>query len=1417
MIAVIGFVSLLLLVYALLWLPPVQQKVKDVALSVLMERTDNRMSIGKLTFRPFNSLCLEEVYIEDLRGDTLFYAESVSASFHLLRLLDNHLLIQSVDLERFVVNINKDSVDSDFNFRFFIDAFQSDKPDSSPSSMAIQINGIKLKEGRVNYDVLSEPMLADNLFDSNHIHLSHLRANVDLHSIDLNKLNVDVGMLSFKEKSGFVLNELRADVISKNGTISYDLYIRLPRSRIAASNAWVNYSGYSLNLKDNCIVPDDLKMFYPKLEGLNDNLVFSLVAEGSFPRLNISQLRLEYGDCVRLSARASMDNTMQWKSTPLRMNLNYLCAEPQGMQLILDFVSDGDAAEMPVNTGTICLKGTVAGSLPNMVADLKADTERGALFLSGTGGYNVDSGICRFDAKLNTDGFDVSTLLQDTLFGVASLQLLSEGVIMPDGGIHASGDLMVNRFDFNDYTYNQIRADMVYTNDSVCLNLKSEDANVPLSVAGTVNWKGKLSGSLHVNLDSVYLDPLNFLSGYTDAYLSSDVRVDMDGVGAERMGLNLSVENFSLYTNKGSFEEPRLKFSYQAADSSKKQLTVSSRIVNARVNGAFTYAGIQESIMETFPVFFPDVKRRPENKDPFPANVDFFMAVRDANLLSDILELPEEVPDSALFVGKYKNDGETMTLSASAYTQFMESDTLQLSIVLANKNNNLSFIFNVDNKSNLYSIDGTIDAEVAFIPRAGSIVPDMDITLNPTVFVLNETLFDLHPAQIELRDNRYIVRDFLFDHNNTESLSINGVISDSREDSLKVNISKLQLGTVFSTMKTSVPLLGEVNGEIVAKQLLSTPFILSRGFSVNNILVADNAIGDLNVVSAWSTERRGLALRATLTHENHPQSVVSGYFLPEKDSLSLTATIRDMELQWLNSVTAGTLYGLDGSVNADIKMSGSAKDPTIGGVVYFDKAKVGITLLNTMYSINDSIYLSPNLIELKRFTVKDENDRPLTLTGKVPHQRFADFNPDLTMTLSNFQVINNQHQTDSLFYGNLRVNGILKVKRDNRDWLVSGDITHSRDSKVMVNIPSAANTAVRYNSITFVNSQGEDLAVLEKEKKRKESTSFSLPLRINVELSIDPSLTVGAVFNPATGDAAQVTGSGSMNFVYDMNNSSVNLFGGYEVRSGKATLSLVNITTKTFTVKEGGRLTFRGDPLMTTFDVTALYSLRADLTALDPSLENIGLAARVPVDCALTASGDLNKMELKYDILLPNEPDEVQRRVQNLLYTDDLMIKEIAYLLAFGSFMPLNKDNTRSSGDSFWTALASSSITSQLNNLLSGVLDENWSIGADLRTSDAHFNDLGMDVNISTRLFNNRLTVNSTLGYSNDPNQTENFTGDFDAEYKLNPSGNVVLKVYNVTNNQYYEKAKTTQGVGVVYKRSAKTFKGLFDKFRRRK
>jgi flavorubredoxin len=70
---------------------------------------------------------------------------------------------------------------------------------------------------------------------------------------------------------------------------------------------------------------------------------------------------------------------------------------------------------------------------------------------------------------------------------------------------------------------------------------------------------------------------------------------------------------------------------------------------------------------------------------------------------------------------------------------------------------------------------------------------------------------------------------------------------------------------------------------------------------------------------------------------------------------------------------------------------------------------------------------------------------------------------------------------------------------------------------------------------------------------------------------------------------------------------------------------------------------------------------------------------------------------------------------------------------------------------------------------------------------------------------NNRLIINGNFGYSNEnANSSTNnnkFIGDVDVEYLLSQSGKLRMKAYNHTVDRYrLTTAKTTQGVGVLYK-----------------
>ena len=78
-------------------------------------------------------------------------------------------------------------------------------------------------------------------------------------------------------------------------------------------------------------------------------------------------------------------------------------------------------------------------------------------------------------------------------------------------------------------------------------------------------------------------------------------------------------------------------------------------------------------------------------------------------------------------------------------------------------------------------------------------------------------------------------------------------------------------------------------------------------------------------------------------------------------------------------------------------------------------------------------------------------------------------------------------------------------------------------------------------------------------------------------------------------------------------------------------------------------------------------------------------------------TGQLTSPDVKFDIELPNERDEVQAIVRNYIPTDEQMNMQILYLLAIGKFYtPENLGATQNSN--MMSSVVSSTLSGQLNN-----------------------------------------------------------------------------------------------------------------------
>ena len=193
----------------MLLLPPVQQKIKEIVLQEITQKTGSEISIESFRAYPLGRFKLEEIYASDLKNDTLLYAEKMYVGINIFRLFQNKIVVNSVEISHFDLHISKDSLNASFNFRFLIDAFASDKPKQDSSLLHLDIKRILLHDGSLSYDVFSEPFLEAGILDFNHIDINNLYLNTKLHFDNVDNWSTSVENLAFDEKSGFALKNMR--------------------------------------------------------------------------------------------------------------------------------------------------------------------------------------------------------------------------------------------------------------------------------------------------------------------------------------------------------------------------------------------------------------------------------------------------------------------------------------------------------------------------------------------------------------------------------------------------------------------------------------------------------------------------------------------------------------------------------------------------------------------------------------------------------------------------------------------------------------------------------------------------------------------------------------------------------------------------------------------------------------------------------------------------------------------------------------------------------------------------------------------------------------------------------------------------------------------------------------------------------
>ncbi len=116
---------LILILYGLLQLSPVQTWLVKKIADNLSEKLQTKVTLKKVDVRFFNKVLLQGLMVEDRKHDTLLYAGTAKANVNNWFFLKNKISLENVGLDDAVVNMTR--TDSTWNYQFLTDYFSSPK------------------------------------------------------------------------------------------------------------------------------------------------------------------------------------------------------------------------------------------------------------------------------------------------------------------------------------------------------------------------------------------------------------------------------------------------------------------------------------------------------------------------------------------------------------------------------------------------------------------------------------------------------------------------------------------------------------------------------------------------------------------------------------------------------------------------------------------------------------------------------------------------------------------------------------------------------------------------------------------------------------------------------------------------------------------------------------------------------------------------------------------------------------------------------------------------------------------------------------------------------------------------------------------------------------------------------------------
>ncbi len=1462
--------------YVLLKVPAVQNKIKGVVEQELSDTLKTRVTIDNLAIEPFNQVILSGVDVPDQTHNPLFKIDKLAAGIDIGELvLNRHIVVTYGEIIGLHGHITRPDLHSPTNMQFIIDAFKP-KVKKKPTKFDLVIHNIVIRKCDVTYDVLDQPRrakfdpnhlaIADLRAD---IDLPRVKNDDFLIDVKRMSLSEKSGLVVKNFASRIAITGKQTAI--SNIQIELPGTLLMPNDQVVNYDSLKHFLKYAksqplyISLRNTHITPSDFACFVPGLRKFTSPLLVTATVNGFPDDLHIPVLSVATSnDRIAIDLAGDFKNLTHPQG--LAFNVPHFDIKAQASEIariMSNLVKLKPEPQRIITAlGNIHVKGTTSGTLNNIkfkgdIASALGNVALDATYASQAGGINVGGHIA-------TQGVDLGTLLnkKDML---GSLAINADVHATLRGGKLQQGALKgtIPYFDYKGYRFHDMVADVTATANSCQGNFSINDPNGKLNIDG----KALLAG-VNTKVDATFaaehlnLARMNLMSGPENVF-SLRGRASFVGNSLDNAVGNVDVSDISYITPRGKVYHLN-NLNITADNSGHPQLiNVNSDFLHGTIEGQFDFATLVPSVKGMLSSAFPDLFGRytPYAGENSKNNFRFNFEIEPNEQFTSLVKLPVKiiykvtvdgnlsVPDRMLNVtvnAPYLQQGNRLiegTSLTASYDNESNGLIMNAHTLVPSKTGKVALNFDalgannrIDtdlgwrfNREHDYHGDVKATATLSTAPGGGM---QAHVAVNPSDVVINDTVWQIRQGSLDIARN-VVTIDSVHAGHGEQFVNIKGKVSKNPADELMLSLKDIDLDYVFETLNISnVQFGGRATGTFHASNLLSgAPRLETPDLHVENIKYNGALMGNADIESHWNNETQAVALNADIAQANKLHSIIKGAIFPTKDSLYFDFNAHKANVEFMKPFMSAFTSDVRGQVSGHAVLLGNFHTIDLYGDIFADNIKFKLDFSNVVYSCSDSVHMTPGNISFNNVKIHDRDNHEATLSGWVKHDHFH--NPSFNFAITDARDLlcyDTNPTINPIWYGTIYGNGSAFVTGEPGIVNIKVGMESAPRSKFTF-VLSDSEEAQAYNFITYrdrdrlnapvdtvpevTNDTVPDIVkLLTQQIAKEQNVSLPTDYRIDLQGDITPDMQMNIVMDPVGGDHIKATGRGNLRMTYDNSDQKLEMYGKYVLEKGSYNFTLQDIIIKDFTIQNGSTISFQGDPYRASLDIKAYYALNANIKDLDASFANDRELNRtnVPVHAVLMARGVITQPDISFSLEFPTLTTEAVRKINSIISTDDMMNRQIIYLLALNRFYtPEYMNNTTSNNE--LTSVASSTISSQLSNIL-GRLNENWSISPNFRSDKGDFSDMEVDLALSSQLLNNRLLFNGNLGYRDNTYNTKNsnFIGDFDIEYLLNSKGTLRLKAYNHFNDQnyYVRNALTTQGVGIVFKHDFDNWRNFF-------